>query len=66
MVKGDALVTYLKRPSVELAIQILDGTKFRDNMGAMMSVTEAVFEGKPLEKEQKKKPKQKKKVSNDY
>lgn len=29
VVKGDALVTYLKEPSVALATQILDGTPFR-------------------------------------
>lgn len=28
--KGDGLVTYLKQPSVDLAIQILDGTPLRD------------------------------------
>lgn len=29
MPKGDALVTYLKEPSVALAVQLLDGTPFR-------------------------------------
>lgn len=32
MPKGDGLVTYLKEPSVELAIQLLDGTPFRHGM----------------------------------
>ena len=29
MPKGDALVTYLKEPSVNLAVTMLDGTPFR-------------------------------------
>ena len=29
MPKGDGLVTFLKEPSVDLAIQLLDGTAFR-------------------------------------
>lgn len=32
MPKGDGLVTFLKEPSVELAIQLLDGTAFRYGM----------------------------------
>ncbi|EOY13220.1 RNA binding family protein isoform 3, partial [Theobroma cacao] len=43
--KGDALVTYLK-PSVALAIQILDGTPFRLGGKIPMSVTQAKFEQK--------------------
>ncbi|KAL5995191.1 hypothetical protein ACLOJK_025249 [Asimina triloba] len=44
--KGDALVTYLKEPSVDLAIQILDGTAFRPGGKIPMSVTKAKFEQK--------------------
>lgn len=47
MLKGDALVTYLKLPSVDLACQILDGGLFRHTMVAPMSVTPAKFEMKP-------------------
>lgn len=32
MPKGDALVTYLKEPSVALAVQLMDGTPFRYNV----------------------------------
>ena len=39
--KGDGLVTYLKQPSVDLAIQILDGTPLRDGDGQRMSVSQA-------------------------
>lgn len=44
--KGDALVTYLKEPSVDLAIQILDGTPLRPNDKLLMSVSRAKFEQK--------------------
>ncbi|XP_078447084.1 RNA binding (RRM/RBD/RNP motifs) family protein [Wolffia australiana] len=44
--KGDALVTYLKEPSVALAIQILDGTPFRPGGEVLMSVSQAKFEQK--------------------
>jgi HIV Tat-specific factor 1 len=37
--KGDALVTYLKAPSVQLATTLLDGTPLRDG-GKPMSVTQ--------------------------
>ncbi|GMH38337.1 hypothetical protein BSKO_06221 [Bryopsis sp. KO-2023] len=64
MVKGDGLVTYLKRPSVELAINILDKTPFRPNMGMLMKVQEARFQVKgdfkPRPSKKKKKPKGKK------
>lgn len=39
--KGDGLVTYLKQPSVDLAIQILDSTPLRDGDGQRMSVSQA-------------------------
>ncbi|XP_031491071.1 uncharacterized protein LOC116258095 isoform X1 [Nymphaea colorata] len=62
--KGDALVTYLKEPSVDLAIQILDGTAFRPGAPHCMSVTRAKFEqkgekfiAKQLDKKKKKKQK---------
>ena len=45
--KGDALVTYLKPPSVALALSILDGAQFRlGGSWPPMSVTEAKFEDK--------------------
>ncbi|KAG7028435.1 HIV Tat-specific factor 1 [Cucurbita argyrosperma subsp. argyrosperma] len=44
--KGDALVTYLKEPSVALAMQILDGTPLRPGGKILMSVTQAKFEQK--------------------
>ena len=39
---GNALVTYLLRPSVELALTVLDGTKF-ELVGEEVKVTEADF-----------------------
>ncbi|KAJ6891849.1 splicing factor U2AF-associated protein 2-like isoform X1 [Populus alba x Populus x berolinensis] len=45
-IKGDALVTYLKEPSVDLAMQILDGTPLRPGGTIPMSVTRAKFEQK--------------------
>ncbi|EXC24922.1 HIV Tat-specific factor 1-like protein [Morus notabilis] len=44
--KGDALVTYLKEPSVPLALQILDGSPLRPGDKIPMSVTQAKFEQK--------------------
>lgn len=44
--KGDALVSYLKEPSVGLAIQILDGTPLRPGGEIPMSVSQAKFEQK--------------------
>ncbi|CAL0299972.1 unnamed protein product [Lupinus luteus] len=44
--KGDALVTYLKEPSVALAIQLLDGAPFRPGGKILMSVSQAKFEQK--------------------
>ncbi len=46
MLKGDALVTFLKEPSVGLAMQMLDGTHFRGTSGRPMTVTRAKFEMK--------------------
>lgn len=39
-VKGDALITYLKQPSVALAVQLMDGTPFRPDMKTNMTVSE--------------------------
>ncbi|GLJ24005.1 hypothetical protein SUGI_0457200 [Cryptomeria japonica] len=39
--KRDALVTYLKEPSVDLALQILDGTPLRPGGKQVMSVSRA-------------------------
>ncbi|RAL41931.1 unnamed protein product [Cuscuta campestris] len=44
--KGDALVTYMKEASVELAIKILDGAPLRPGDKILMSVTRAKFEQK--------------------
>ncbi|XP_062202251.1 splicing factor U2AF-associated protein 2-like isoform X2 [Phragmites australis] len=44
--KGDALVTYLKEPSVALAVQLLDGSSFRPGGTTLMSVSLAKFEQK--------------------
>lgn len=45
--KGDALVTYLKEPSVVLALSILDGAQFRPgSSGPAMSVAVATFSNK--------------------
>lgn len=44
--KGDALVTYLKEPSVDLALKILDGTSLRPGDKELMTVTRAKFEQK--------------------
>ena len=38
-VKGDGLVTYLKAPSVDLAIQIIDGTPLREGLQSNLSVS---------------------------
>ncbi|KAK1288470.1 hypothetical protein QJS10_CPB19g00731 [Acorus calamus] len=62
--KGDALVSYLKEPSVDLAIKILDGTPLRPGGKIVMSVTRAKFEqkgdtfrAKQVDKKKKKKSK---------
>lgn len=44
--KGDALVSYMKEPSVALAVQILDGSPLRPGDKIPMSVTPAKFEQK--------------------
>lgn len=59
--KGDALVTYLKEPSVPLAIQLLDGTSFRPGGKTLMSVSVAKFQQKGDVFMAKKADKQKKK-----
>eukprot|EP00268_Persea_americana_P069057 TRINITY_DN972_c0_g1_i6.p1 TRINITY_DN972_c0_g1~~TRINITY_DN972_c0_g1_i6.p1 ORF type:complete len:499 (-),score=140.50 TRINITY_DN972_c0_g1_i6:745-2241(-) len=60
--KGDALVSYLKEPSVSLAIQLLDGTPLRPGGKIPMSVSIAKFEqkgdafiAKQMDKKKKKK-----------
>lgn len=62
MLKGDALVTYLKEPSVDLAIKILDGAPFRLGGKDSMTVTRAKFEQKGdvfVKKEQNRQKKKK-------
>ena len=44
--QGDGLVTYLKAPSVQLAIDILDGTSLRLGGKEVMKVAGAKFEQK--------------------
>ncbi|KAG2438123.1 hypothetical protein HXX76_005732 [Chlamydomonas incerta] len=44
--KGDALVSYLKEPSVDLACQFLNGSYFRAGMGHTMTVEKAQFQMK--------------------
>ncbi|BBN01358.1 HIV Tat-specific factor 1 [Marchantia polymorpha subsp. ruderalis] len=60
--KGDGLITFLKEPSVDLAIKILDGTPLRPSGATNMTVTVAKFEQKGevfMKKQQNKKKKQK-------
>lgn len=56
--KGDGLVTFLKEPSVELALQLLDGAHFRAT-GPPMTVSLAKFEmkGEKYVPKQKERPK---------
>ncbi|EEF49443.1 Splicing factor U2AF-associated protein, putative [Ricinus communis] len=61
-IKGDALVTFLKEPSVDLALQILDGTPLRPGGAVPMSVSRAKFQQKgdrfiPKQADNKKKKK---------
>lgn len=51
--KGDGLVTYLKQPSVQLAIDILDGAYFRADSKEKMTVSEAKFEQKGCKYEER-------------
>ncbi|KAJ2668479.1 hypothetical protein IWW42_005155 [Coemansia sp. RSA 1085] len=44
--KGDALVTYYKQPSVQLALDILDDSRFRPADSAHIRVQQAEFEPK--------------------
>mmetsp|Transcript_33783 Transcript_33783/g.73845 ORF Transcript_33783/g.73845 Transcript_33783/m.73845 type:complete len:467 (-) Transcript_33783:320-1720(-) len=44
--KGDGLVTFLRTPSVDLAINLLDDAPFRPEMSQRMSVSSAEFEMK--------------------
>ncbi|ONK57874.1 uncharacterized protein A4U43_C09F5090 [Asparagus officinalis] len=67
-IKGDALVSYLKEPSVALAIKILDGAPFRPGGKIPMSVSQAKFEQKGdkfIAKQQDKKKKKKLKRVED-
>ncbi|KAJ0977064.1 hypothetical protein J5N97_012538 [Dioscorea zingiberensis] len=66
--KGDALVTYLKEPSVALAVQLLDGTPLRPGGKTLLSVSQAKFEQKGekfVAKQQDKKKKKKLKRVED-
>mmetsp|Transcript_45279 Transcript_45279/g.73742 ORF Transcript_45279/g.73742 Transcript_45279/m.73742 type:complete len:511 (-) Transcript_45279:181-1713(-) len=64
--KGDARVAYLKEPSVDLAVSILDGSEIRP--GINISVTKAVFQQKGeayVKKDLPKRPKGKAKPKFD-
>ncbi|XP_026422055.1 splicing factor U2AF-associated protein 2-like isoform X2 [Papaver somniferum] len=66
--KGDALVSYMKEPSVELAIKILDGAPFRPGGSPLMTVSPAKFEQKGdrfITKQVDKKKKKKLKKNED-
>jgi HIV Tat-specific factor 1 len=54
--KGDGLVTYLKEPSVDLAIQLYDDTQFRYGCGRNMKISRAKFEQKGEEFKSSKPP----------
>ncbi|KAI9506716.1 hypothetical protein BX070DRAFT_186334 [Coemansia spiralis] len=45
-IKGDALVTYYKMPSVQLAVDILDDSQFRPPEPTRISVQQAEFQAK--------------------
>lgn len=67
-IKGDALVSYLKEPSVALATQLMDGTPLRPGGKIPMSVSQAKFEQKGdkfIAKQQDKKKKKKLKKVED-
>ncbi|KAJ2385319.1 hypothetical protein H4S02_004392 [Coemansia sp. RSA 2611] len=53
-VKGDALVTYYKAPSVQLALDILDDSRFRAADPARIRVQQAEFEPRDAGKEKDK------------
>eukprot|EP00884_Botryococcus_braunii_P010462 jgi/Botrbrau1/19417/Bobra.0338s0044.1 len=59
--KGDGLVTYMKEPSVVLALQILDGAPFRPELSKPMTVQRAKFEMHGEQFVPKKRPNKKKK-----
>jgi hypothetical protein len=44
MLKGDALIVFLLRPSVNLAIKVMHGRPFRPGSGTAMTVQEASFQ----------------------
>ncbi|KAJ9064494.1 hypothetical protein DSO57_1030033 [Entomophthora muscae] len=50
--KGDALITYFKPESAELAISLLDNTRLRHNIPRLMHVEKAEFSHKSDTKEQ--------------
>jgi len=54
--KGEALITYYKIESVDLALKLLDESDFRPGHNQIIKVTKATFEEKPNQE----KPKQKK------
>ena len=45
-IKGDALVTYYKEPSVQLAVDILDDSQFRESSPGTIKVQVAEFKAK--------------------
>jgi len=59
--KGDGLVTYLRLPSVDLAVSIMHDTAFRPEMSTRMTVSAAKFEQKGSEYVAKEQTNEKKK-----
>jgi hypothetical protein len=49
LLKGDALITFLQKPSVSLACKLMHGRPLRPARGEPMIVQKATFEAKPLE-----------------
>lgn len=47
VLKGDGLITFLQRPSVNIAVKVMHGRPLRPGDGACMSVQEASFGSQP-------------------
>jgi len=63
--KGDALISYYRKESVDLALQLLDGSEFRPGSGKSIAINRAVFEQKEnIQPQQKKRPSKKVKLYN--
>jgi hypothetical protein len=51
MMKGDALIVFLQRPSVVLAVKVMHGRPFRAGSGTTMTVQEASFQARPQQQD---------------